>query len=167
MHFSDTEAKIFNLISPTIDLLGFDLVMVTIASEGAKTLKIIIDGKNGVKLNIDDCQTVSKAIAPVLDVEDLITGKYILEVSSAGVERPLVKKQDYLRFINYVILVKLNTLVDNKKKYKGNLVEVNDDFIVLQAREGEAQVNKTISFNSIKSCNLVMTDEMFRAILKS
>jgi ribosome maturation factor RimP len=167
MHFSDTETKIFSLLDKTINLLGFDLVLVTMASEGARTLKIIIDGQNGVKLNIDDCQKVSKAVAPVLDVEDLITGKYILEVASSGVERPLVKRQDYLRFINYVILVKLNTAIDGKKKYKGDLIEVDESHIVVNAREGDGAVKKTLPFSSIKSCNLVMTDEIFRAILKS
>lgn len=167
MYFSDTETKIFNLLDSTINLLGFDLVLISLVNEGGKTLRVIIDGKNGVKLNIDDCQVVSKAIAPVLDVEDIIAGKYILEVSSAGVERPLVRKQDYLRFVNYVILVKLNTLIDNKKKYKGSLMAVEDSSIVLQTKEGEELVNKTLSFDSIKSCSLVMTDEIFRAILKS
>ena len=56
MHFSDTEAKIFSLLEKTIHLLGFELVLITMTSEGARTLKVIIDGQNGVKLNIDDCQ---------------------------------------------------------------------------------------------------------------
>ena len=55
MNFSDTETKIFNLLEPTVNLLGFDLVIVTLAADGSRALRIIIDGKNGVKLNVDDC----------------------------------------------------------------------------------------------------------------
>jgi ribosome maturation factor RimP len=141
--------------------------MVSLVNEGGKTLKIIIDGQNGVRLNIEDCQKVSKAIAPILDVEDIISGKYLLEVSSAGVERPLVKRQDYLRFINYVILIKLKELLGGKKKYKGVLTEVNDQDVVIQTNHDEQQLLVTIPFANIKAANLVMTDEIFRAILKS
>jgi ribosome maturation factor RimP len=167
MQFSDTETKIFNLLEKTINLLGFDLVLVSLVNDGIKTLKVIIDGKNGVKLSIDGCQSVSKAIAPILDVEDPISGKYLLEVSSAGVERPLVKKEDFLRFVGYVILIRLYQPVENKKKYQGKLLGLEDNNILLEVVSGADIVNKIISFESVKSANLVLTDDIFRAILKS
>ena len=167
MQFSDTETKISRLIEPTINSLGFELVMINIINDGLKTLKVIIDGQNDVRLSINDCRSVSKLITPILDVENLVTGKYVIEVSSAGIERPLVKKADYDRFIGRQILVKLQSIVDDRKKYEGKLLQISHDCVILELGTPPDSINKTISFDLIKSANLVMTDEMFKAILKS
>ena len=170
MQFSDIETKIFDLINSTIDLLGLDLVLVKLVNEGGKTLQIIIDGKDNAKVTIDDCYKVSKAIAPVLDVEDLIDSKYLLEVSSAGVERPLVREKDYVKCVGNVILVKLQTPLDDRKKYKGKLLDFKDNNIILEVEyknDGQTNfLNKVIPLDFVKTANVVMTEEMFRAILK-
>jgi ribosome maturation factor RimP len=167
MQFSDTESKIFELIEPTVNSLGFELVLVSITNDGGRVLKVIIDGCNSVKLSINDCKSVSRLITPILDVDDFITGKYTVEVSSAGIERPLVKKSHYDRFIGHQILVRLREPIDERKKYEGKLLSSQNDDIVLEVKTGESVVAKVIKFDIIKSANLVMTDEIFRAILKS
>jgi ribosome maturation factor RimP len=167
MQFTDIETKIFNLLEKTINLLGFDLVLVNLIGSGAKTLRVVIDGKNGVRLTVENCQDVSKAISPLLDVEDVVSGKYVLEVCSAGVERPLVKQDDYLRFVGRVILVKLHHTIDGSKKYEGKLCGFENNQIVLEINNGKNATDKIIPLESVKSANLVLTDEMFKAILKS
>jgi ribosome maturation factor RimP len=167
MKFTDTETKIFNLLEPTIDLMGFELVLINIINNEPKIVKIIIDGKNGVKLTIDDCKKVSKAIAPIFDVEDMFLNKYVLEVSSAGIERPLVKLADYLKFIDRHVLVKLHQSLDGKKIYQGLLMSIENDSIILQVQDIKVIMQKKIDFDNIKAANLVLTQEMFKEILKN
>ena len=169
MQFSDVETKIFNFLIPTIELLGYELVLTKIVNEGGKTLRIVIDSKGENRIGIDDCQKVTRAIAPLLDVENLIADKYLLEVSSAGVERPLVRQQDYVRFIGRVVLIKLHYSIDNQKKYKGKLLDFHDNNIIIEvesADDPKVALIRTIPLEKVKAANLVMTDEMFKAILK-
>ena len=167
MKFTDIEIKIFNLLEPTIELMGFELVLVNIINNEPKVVKIIIDGKNGIKLTISDCKKVSRAIAPIFDVEDMFLDKYVLEVSSAGIERPLVKIADYLRFIGSHALIKLHQSLDGKKVHQGLLMSIEDNDVILQIIDGSLAVQKKICFDNIKAANLVLTEEMFKAILKN
>ncbi len=167
MKFTDIEIKIFKLLEPTIELMGFELVLINIINNEPKVVKIIIDGKNSIKLTISDCKKVSRAIAPIFDVEDMFLDKYVLEVSSAGIERPLVKIADYLRFIGSHALIKLHHSLDGKKVHQGLLMSVEDNDIILQVMDGSLAVQKKICFDNIKAANLVLTEEMFKAILKN
>ena len=103
------ESKISELVENTINALGFELVRVTIHGAKAKIVEILIERQNGGKIGVGDCQLVSRNISAVLDVEDVISGKYFLEVSSTGLERPLVKLQDFVRFAGRDIKVRLKT----------------------------------------------------------
>jgi ribosome maturation factor RimP len=167
MKFTDKEIKIFNLLEPTIELMGFELVLVNITNHAPKMVKIIIDSKNSIKLTIGDCKKVSRIIGPMFDIEDIFPDKYILEVSSAGIERPLVKIADYAKFIGRYVLIKLHQSLDGKKIHQGLLMPIEDDNIVLQVQEDKVQNLKKICFDNIKAANLVLTDEMFKAILKN
>ena len=93
------EEKIRPLIESVIDDLGLDLVKVSFQGGSRKVLEILIDRKDGNKVQVKDCREVSKNVSSILDVEDIIKDKYFLEVASAGVERPLVKLQDFERFL--------------------------------------------------------------------
>jgi ribosome maturation factor RimP len=156
------EHKISNLIKDTVETLGFDLVKVSIQGATSNVLEILIDRLDNTKVSIADCRTVSKNISAVLDVEDVISDKYYLHVASCGVERPLVKFEDYQRFLNHDIKVKLKEPVEGRSKYKGVIfkAENNDIEIILEDK-------KIIStpFDNIKGANLVLTDEMFRKLL--
>ena len=89
------EQRVTNLIESTVTTLGFDIVKVIIHGTSTKVVEILIERIDGEKVQVNDCQIVSRNISAVLDVEDIIPGKYFLEVSSAGVERPLVKITDF------------------------------------------------------------------------
>lgn len=118
------EQKIAELIAPTIEKLGFELVRVTMTGGGRKIIEIMIDkqGDQQGTVRLEDCRAVSIDVSAVLDVEDVIEDKYFLEVSSAGAERPLVTPRDYERFKNRVAKIHLNLALDNKTKYKGRIV---------------------------------------------
>lgn len=155
------EEKITSLIEETVNSLGFDIVKLSIVGGKSKVLQIMIDRLDTGKVTIGDCRLVSRNISALMDVEDVIADKYLLEVSSAGVERPLVKLRDFQKFIGREIKIVLREQVGGKLKYKGKIAGVEDNVIVLQAKNLELKFD----FLNIKNANLVLTDEMFRELL--
>ncbi|MGI4776109.1 MAG: ribosome maturation factor RimP [Janthinobacterium lividum] len=155
------EDKISDLIKDVVSSLGFELVKVSLQGPNSKTLEILIDGEEGKKVSVGDCRLVSRNISILLDVENIIADKYYLEVSSCGIERPLVKFKDYVRFLNYEVKIKLLKSVDNRLKYQGIINKAQDDNIELKIDE---QII-SIDFENIKGGHIVLTDEMFRKLL--
>lgn len=156
------EDKIAKLIEPTIDMLGFELVKVSFSGGDRKVLEVFIDSKDGSRIQVGDCREVSKNISAVLDVEDVIKDKYFLEVSSAGLERPLVKLQDFERFVGRDIRLKLKDPHNNSVNFKGKLIEVKDQDIIIKSKN----VQLVFAYDNIKSANLTLTDEAFKRLLK-
>ena len=116
------------------------------------------------RLNIDKCAELSRALAVVLDVEDVMSGKYNLEVSSPGIDRPLVRIRDFERHIG--LEVKLETLMPNEngqKRWRGRIRGVNDEGIIhLSTDHGDAH----IEFSSLTKAKLVLTDELIKETAK-
>lgn len=156
------ENKIAELIDDTITGLGFELVRVAINGSKPKIVEILIERLDGEKVQIADCRSVSRNISAILDVEDVIAGKYFLEVSSAGVERPLVKEKDFERFQGYEVKLRLKEAWNSNLTYKGKLLGMNGDKVRLQSKN----VELSFDYDNIKKANLIFTEEMFRASLK-
>ena len=145
------EQKIASIIEDTIKDLGFELVKVAMQGSTAKVLEILIDRIDGGNISIGDCRLVIRNISALLDVEDVIKSKYILQVSSAGIERPLINFQDYDRFTGRDIKVKLKELLNNCGHYQGKIVKAENNIVVLQVKEGQI----SIPFSLIKSGHLI------------
>ena len=156
------EEKIAALIETAINDLGLDLVKLTFQGGSRKILEVHIDRKDGNKVQVKDCRDVSRNISAILDVEDIIKDKYFLEVSSAGVERPLVKLEDFERFTGKEIKLKLKEPHNGKISFKGKLIEVKGRDIVIKSKN----VQLVFAYDNIKGANLVLTDEIFRQLLK-
>ena len=156
------EEKIAALIETAINDLGLDLVKLTFQGGSRKILEVHIDRKDGNKVQVKDCRDVSRNFSAILDVEDIIKDKYFLEVSSAGVERPLVKLEDFERFTGKEIKLKLKEPHNGKISFKGKLIEVKGRDIVIKSKN----VQLVFAYDNIKGANLVLTDEIFRQLLK-
>ncbi len=156
-----TEQEITDIIEESLNDLGFDLVKVTLKGSVNKVLEILIDRLDGDKISVIDCRNASRHISAILDVEDVISDKYFLEVSSAGVERPLIKFKDYARFIDREVTIKLKELVNARTRYNGRILKAKDNQIYLMS-DGEEIV---VLFDKIKKANLVLTDEMFKNLV--
>jgi len=156
------EEKITALIESAINDLGLDLVKLTFQGGSRKILEIHIDRKDSNKVMVKDCRDVSRNISAILDVEDIIKDKYFLEVSSAGVERPLVKLEDFESFTDREIRLKLKEPYNGKISFKGKLIEVKNRDIIIKSKN----VQLVFSYDNIKGANLVLTDEIFRQLLK-
>lgn len=157
------EEKIKEVIKDSIKALGYDLVKVMFKGGDRKVLEILIDRFDNKPAGVEDCRQVSKNISAILDVEDIIEDKYFLEVSSAGVERPLVSLDDYKRFEGRDVKVVLHELYEGKTKYRGVIESVKGEEIELKTNDGEEMV---LAFSDIKKANLLFTDQMFKDLMK-
>ena len=126
-----TRADLRKLLEPGVKAMGFELVDVELAgSHHSPTLRVYIDSTNGVV--VDDCAKVSRQISALLDVEDPLPGHYTLEVSSPGLDRPLVKPEDFKRFVGETIKVKMHEPILGRKNFSGRLVDVAADHVVVE-----------------------------------
>ena len=155
------EQRVTNLIESTVTTLGFDIVKVIIHGTSTKVLEILIERIDGEKVQVNDCQIVSRNISAVLDVEDIIPGKYFLEVSSAGVERPLVKITDFEKFAGREIKIRLKAAFNGNLTYKGQLLGVDGEKVKLKSKN----IEMSFDYSNINNAKLVLTEDMFRALL--
>ncbi len=129
-----TAALVEKMTAPVIETLGYDLVDVEYTKEGSRyILRFFIDKPGGI--NHDDCELVSGEVGTLLDEEDPIPNAYYLEVSSPGLERPLKKNSDFLRYKGYMIKVTTFAPIEGKKKIIGKLAGLVDGNIVLEDKD--------------------------------
>ncbi len=124
-----------DLITPVVEMEGFEVVEVRyFRGQGRGTLRITIDKPSGV--TIDDCAQVSRLVGDMLDVHDPIEGAYNLEVSSPGINRPLVREKDFRRFKGEKVYIETKALVGGRRRFKGVLGELNDGAVEIECQDG-------------------------------
>lgn len=147
-----------DLIEPVVEQQGYELVRVlTMGGETNPTLQVMIDTLNGKNITVDDCAKVSRALSDMLDEKDPIKDKYSLEVSSPGLDRPLTKLAHFERWMGYVVKLETEEKVENRKRFKGKILKIVDQDIVLADEKEEY----TIPFTAIAKAKLVVTDELW------
>ena len=130
---ANTEKRIEELIQPTVTEMGYELVDVEFVKEGPNWyLRIFIDKEGGV--TIDDCEAVSKTLEKIFDEKDPIEQAYFLEISSPGIDRPLKKKEDFIKYNGEMVDVKLYKPYEGSKEYTGKLVgyDENDGTVTIE-----------------------------------
>jgi len=143
------------LLEPGVSALGFELVDIELLGQGRHaTLRVYIDSPDGV--NVDDCAAVSRQLSALLDVEDPLPGGYTLEVSSPGLDRPLLTPAHYRRFVGELVKLTLAQPRDGRRKFKGRLVEAGDDHVVIET-EGAGGVPEQfrLAYADIERARLV------------
>ena len=125
------EQRLTELLAPTVEAAGFELLGVEFVSAGRhSTLRLYIDHPEGV--NVDHCAVVSREVGAILDVEDPIPNEYNLEVSSPGLDRPLFTPEHFAKVIGQKIEVKLAIPQDGRRRFKGALIAIEDDMLVIE-----------------------------------
>ncbi len=157
------EARIAELIEPSLQSMGYDIVRIQISGTKRPTMQIMAERKDAVPMTVDDCADISRAVSAILDVEDPIEGAYNLEVSSPGIDRPLTREQDFVRFAGFEAKVETRLPVEGRKRFKGRLVGLTD--------QGEVELNGDdghfrIPFAEVSRAKLVLTDDLIAAALK-
>ena len=159
----DIVQKITQIIEPTLADMGFALVRVLYqGADTNNTLQIMIERADFSAMQADDCEKVSKALSAILDVEDVIANRYLLEVTSPGIDRPLVKLADYERFSGREAKVETLIPVDGRKRFKGKLLGVDGNQVIMNFAGQELK----IEFDIISKAKLVLTDELVAQMLK-
>jgi len=151
--------RVEELIAPSLDALGFELVRVRYGGTGRPTLQIMIERRDRAPLTVDECAAASKSISALLDVEDPIGGAYNLEVSSPGLDRPLTRIGDFERFAGFDAKIELAAPMDGRKRLRGQLLGVEDGNVRISA-DGSAAM---VPFAAIKKAKLILTDELISA----
>lgn len=158
-------SELVSLVEPVLDALGFRLVRIEVSGRDGKTVQIMAERPDG-SMTIDDCEAVSKAISPLLDVHDLVTDAYRLEVSSPGIDRPLVRPSDFVDWAGSEAKIEVKAPIDGRRRFKGRLEGFEDGEVLIEADLGE-EGHKIIGLavGMIASARLVLTDELIREAL--
>lgn len=137
--------KITELIMPHLEDMGFEPVRIRFTGAGKyKTLQIMAEPKDETKsLSLDDCAEISTRVSALLDVEDFIKGAYQLEVSSPGVDRPLVKEKDFDRFKESLVEIKVKEAIEGKRKFKGRLKGIKNGMILIETENETLEIPYT------------------------
>ena len=151
--------KIATEIEPTLNDMGYDLVRVALNGNETKVLQVMAERKDNVDMTVDDCADISRTVSALLDVSDPFSGRYTLEVSSPGLDRPLIRAKDYERFIGDVAKLELNHEINGRKRFKGTLKGLKNGNVVIFDFEG---TEMNVPFTDIAKAKLVLTDELIK-----
>ena len=159
---SGLAAQFAAIIEPTIIDVGFRLVRVSILGKEGKTVQIMAERPDGT-ISIDDCESISKQISPVLDVNEVLAGAYRLEVSSPGIDRPLVRPSDFEDWQGYEAKVELKEAVDGRRRFKGTLDGFHNGEVLMEC-DVEGAGRKLLGFpvHMVSDAKLVLTDDLIR-----
>lgn len=158
-------ADLAALVEPVLDSLGFRLVRVEVSGRDGKTVQVMAERPDG-SMTIEDCEAVSKAVSPVLDVQDIVSDSYRLEISSPGIDRPLVRPSDFVDWAGSEAKIELRAPIEGRKRFRGRLEGFENGEVLIEADLGEAG-HKVIGLAMalIASARLVLTDELIREAL--
>ncbi|MCC6983097.1 MAG: ribosome maturation factor RimP [Bauldia sp.] len=165
---SGLEARLAHIVEPAIEDLGFRLVRIVLSGRDGLTLQIMAERPDG-SMTVEDCETVSRNISPLLDVEDPIDRDYHLEVSSPGIDRPLVRRSDFERWAGHVAKIELARAHAGRKRYKGTLAGLEADMarLKLDAPPPEGPDTVLLPLDGIAEARLVLTDALIQETLRA
>ena len=166
-HEKGVAARVAQVIEPVLEDLGFRLVRVKVSAQNGTTVQIMAERPDGT-MTVEDCEAVSRAVSPVLDLEDPVAQAYNLEVSSPGIDRPLVGGSDFRRWAGYEAKIELAGPLEGRKRFRGLVRDADETTASIElpdSPEGEEVVAK-LSLADIAEARLVLTDDLIRESLR-
>lgn len=151
--------RIAQAIEPPIEAMGYRLVRVVITSGRRPTLQVMAERVDDRPMTVEDCAKISYSVSPLLDVADPIAGAYMLEVSSPGIDRPLVRREDYDRFSGFEARVELARPIDGRKRFRGRLLGTAGSTFRLATEIGETE----LPLDAVARAKLVLTEDLIAA----
>lgn len=163
---SGLAGRIARLVEPAIEALGYRLVRVMVTGSDAQTLQIMAERPDG-SMAIEDCEAISRQLSPMLDASDPISGAYRLEVSSPGIDRPLVRPSDFETWAGYEARVELREPIEGRKRFRG-MIEGFEEGEARIAVDLESLGRQVIGLAvaGIADAKLILTDELIRKSLR-
>ena len=160
-------ARVATIVEPVIEQLGYRLVRVRVSSAEGCTVQVMAERPDGT-MSVEDCEAVSRALSPVLDVADPIERAYRLEISSPGIDRPLVRKSDFERYTGHVAKIETSMPIQGRKRFRGVLAGTEGETARIRrndAAEGE-ETEIMIPIEEMSEAKLVLTDELVSEALR-
>ncbi len=161
-------ARVAAIAGGVLGGLGYRLVRVKVSSRDGGTVQIMAERPDGT-MTIDDCEAASRALSPVLDVEDPIAGAYRLEMSSPGIDRPLVRLTDFTRWAGHEVKVEMSVPVNGRKRFRGILLGAADGAALVRRQDAKADEEADVRLPAadIQEARLVLTDALIRDALRA
>ena len=155
------EQRIAAIVEPVANDLGYSLVRVKVTQENGCTLQIMAEDAEG-HFTIADCERLSKDLSPVLDVEDPIEREYHLEVSSPGIDRPLVRARDFAAYIGHEAKVELSDMLEGRRRFRGTIQAVDEDSVTIRLPDApkDTDPDHRLPLSMLAEAKLVMTDAL-------
>ncbi len=158
-------ARVAGLAEPVIEALGYRLVRVKVSSADGCTVQIMAERPDGTMV-VEDCETVSRALSPVFDAADPIDTAYRLEISSPGIDRPLVRKSDFDRYAGHLVKIETEIPIDGRKRFRGLLVGTAGEAARIRSDEPDNQSEILLPIDEMSEAKLVLTDELVTQALR-
>ena len=163
---SGLAAQIATIVEPVLADLGFRLVRIVLSGRNGSTVQIMAERPDGT-ITIEDCAEISRRLSPVFDVHDPIRGQYTLEVSSPGIDRPLVRPSDFEAWAGYEAKIELKELLSGRRRFRGMLEGVEGDEVRIEADLGELGRQVVgLPIALVGEARLVLTDDLIREALR-
>jgi ribosome maturation factor RimP len=155
------DLRLLELLDPVAEAAGYEIVRLRLmGGEKQRRLQVMAERPSDGDMNVEDCARLSRALSEVLDAADPVTGEYVLEVSSPGVDRPLTRLKDFATYEGYEARLELDRLAEGRKRFRGMLAGVDGDNVAIDL-EGEEHT-ALIPFAWIIDAKLVLTDELMK-----
>ncbi len=159
------DRRLADLVGPVIEGLGFELVRIRLMGGKTRILQIMADRPEG-GIGVDECGDISTAVSAVLDVEDPLEDNYILEVSSPGIDRPLTRLKDFEVWKGWEARIETTELIDGRRRFKGGLMGVEGDEVLIELDEGAETVTIGLKFDWLSDAKLILTEELIAEMLR-
>lgn len=159
-------AEIAMLVEPVLEELGFQLVRIKVSGRDGGTVQVMMEREDGT-CSIENCTAVSRRLSPLLDAHDPMPGSYHLEVSSPGIDRPLVRPKDFNNWVGYEAKVELNELIDGRRRFRGKLDGYSDGEVRIEVELENEDGPRTLGLpvGLIVAAKLVLSDDLVKASL--
>jgi ribosome maturation factor RimP len=154
--------RLLELLDPVAEAAGYEIVRLRLmgGERNQRRLQVMAERPSDGDMNVEDCARLSRAISEVMDAADPISGEYLLEVSSPGVDRPLTRLKDFTTYEGYEVRLELDRLAEGRKRFRGELAGIEGDQVMIDL-EGEEETT-LVPFAWIVDAKLVLTDELMK-----
>lgn len=161
-------ARVAAIVEPVLADIGYRLVRVKVSAQNGSTVQIMAERPDG-SMTVDDCEVISNAVSPVLDLEDPISETYNLEISSPGIDRPLVRASDFARWAGFDARIDLALPLEGRKRFRGILRGIENDTVRIElanVAEGSDPV-AVLPLRNIGEARLILTDALITEALRA
>ncbi|MBN4016523.1 ribosome maturation factor RimP [Rhodospirillaceae bacterium AH-315-P19] len=158
----EVAAPIEAMIAPSLESMGYEIVRVLFTGGGSPTLQVMAERRDGGGMTAENCAEMSRAISALLDVEDPIAGAYDLEVSSPGLDRPLVRREDFSKFAGRLVKIEAVRAIDGRRRFQGKLLGMDGDRVQIEHKSETVDID----FDNIRRAKLLLTDKLIAKAAK-